>query len=114
MALLGRWVWRLLEGGNDLWARVICSKYCDFWDNVETKKNGGKALGHWSSWWRDLVSVVGMSDWFAKKCRKVIGNGGKPRFWEDRWGGFESKLKDLFPRLYRLETKKDCLVKERM
>lgn len=90
------------------------SKYGNFWDSVETKKIGNKSMGHWSSWWRDLVSEVGSKDWFATKCKKLIGNGGHTRFWEDAWGNFDGKLKDLYQRLYRLEPKKDCLVKERM
>ncbi|GJY15468.1 hypothetical protein Tco_0385890 [Tanacetum coccineum] len=45
--------------------------------------------------------------------KKKVGNGFNTRFWEDLWKG-EVVLKDLFPRLYALETMKNISVANKM
>lgn len=42
LALLGKWVLRILIEGKELWIRIIESKYGNFWENVETFLNGNK------------------------------------------------------------------------
>ncbi|GJZ50986.1 RNA-directed DNA polymerase, eukaryota, reverse transcriptase zinc-binding domain protein [Tanacetum coccineum] len=44
--------------------------------------------------------------------RKVV-DGGSTLFWKDPWSGVGSCLMDIFPRLYALDSCKDCLVKDR-
>lgn len=57
---------------------------------------------------------MGCNEWFFNNCKKEIGDGGTTSFWEEKWGGLEKCLKESYPRLYRLETKKDCVLKERV
>lgn len=33
---------------------------------------------------------------------------------EEKWGNFDRSLKELYPRLYRLESCKECKVKDRV
>ncbi|KAI3778675.1 hypothetical protein L2E82_08058 [Cichorium intybus] len=44
---------------------------------------------------------------------KVLGQGDKTFFWKDRWL-CDSALKDMFPRLYSMESSKKCLVLDRV
>lgn len=60
------------------------------------------------------MNVVGSSPWFVENCKKVIGDGGSTKFWEEAWGTLEKSLRELYPRLYRLESHKDCLIKDRI
>ncbi|XP_071718031.1 uncharacterized protein [Rutidosis leptorrhynchoides] len=46
---------------------------------------------------------------FKESFIKSIGDGSSTLFWDETWVGGE-KLKLLFPRLYRLEAKKDVLL----
>ncbi|XP_071695658.1 uncharacterized protein [Rutidosis leptorrhynchoides] len=50
---------------------------------------------------------------FRDSFRRKIGDGSKTRFWEDVWIGGH-RLKDSFPRLYRLETEKDVHIADRV
>lgn len=68
----------------------------------------------WSSWFRDLVKLVGCRDCFWSGLRKVVGDGKTTAFWEDRWFGGSLRLRDIFPRLYSLETDKQCLIENRV
>lgn len=114
IALLGKWVWRFLVGVESLWLRVLVSKYGDFVEAVENCRLGKTWDKSWSSWWRDLVKLVGCRDWFWLGLRRVVGDGKSTVFWEDRWIGGELRLRDIFPRLYSLETDKRCLVENRV
>lgn len=111
-ALLGKWAWRLLEGKDALWARVLSSKYGDFMENV-VECRGGKVRDRlWSSWWRDLVRLVGCRGWFGDGLSRVVGNGLSTKFWTVGWLGGLS-LSELFPRLFSLEVDKNVVISDR-
>nr|GEV54749.1 hypothetical protein [Tanacetum cinerariifolium] len=46
-------------------------------------------------------------------CTRTIGNGLSTRFWEDTWCGIQP-LKLQFPRIYMLETIKNCFIASRV
>lgn len=114
LSLIGNWAWRLLGGNNALWGKVVRSKYGEF-SKVVRGCRVGKPWGvGWSSWWRDVVKWVGCKNGFWEEIRRVVGDGGSTLFWEDYWAVDGMSLKELFPTLYSLEVKKDCLVAERL
>ncbi|XP_071718479.1 uncharacterized protein [Rutidosis leptorrhynchoides] len=50
---------------------------------------------------------------FKSSFIRNIGNGRSTLFWEERWcGGI--KLRELFPRLYRLEINKEAVIADRV
>ena len=51
-ALLGKWGWELANNHNQLWARVLLSKYGG-WNTLCS----GRDSAHFSQWWKDLRSV---------------------------------------------------------
>lgn len=110
LALVGKWAWRILMGGNALWSQVLYSKYGDFSRVVEETRRGKEWGKGWSSWWMDLVKIVSCKGWFWKNMRKKLGDGSTTRFWEDGWGGNGVCLRVVYPRLFSLDMSKWCCV----
>jgi hypothetical protein len=112
ISLLSKWKWRLLSEGQSIWKNVLQDRY-----------GGGERGVGWmsrllppniaSSWWNDLVSVgvVAGSDRLRDIFFRKLGNGGDTIFWHDTWVGVQP-LKEVFPRLFLVSTKKECSVSE--
>lgn len=86
---------------------MICSRYSGFremWipELVEDDKV--------SKVWKDIVSLalsnIGMVEFFLQNFKIIIWNGERIQFWTDRWFNNIS-LKNEFPRLFSLSTKKE-------
>ena len=102
-ALLGKWLWRFpLERGS-FWRKVIVGKF-------------GEKEGGWTT--REVRESYGIGLWkgirkgweeFSLRTRIHIGNGRSTRFWWDIWVG-DSKLKDMFPQLFRMATNNSTVV----
>lgn len=62
-------------------------------------------------WWGEVIRAVGGSEggWLMEGVERVIGNGVDTYFWEEKWAG-GARLRDLFPRLYRLSLDKEARV----
>ncbi|XP_028089315.1 uncharacterized protein LOC114289749 [Camellia sinensis] len=105
--LLLKWWWRYGVEDESLWKRVIVSKY---------GADGGRWLpiqngeGKESVVWSDILSVAALNpelfQFFASKLQIVVGNGSRILFWHDRWC-MNLKLKEEFPRLFRLSMEKE-------
>ncbi|GJU31029.1 RNA-directed DNA polymerase, eukaryota, partial [Tanacetum coccineum] len=64
-----------------------------------------------SLWFRVISCIHGVD--LLSHCRIRVGNGYRTRFWKDKWIG-DNHLCHLFPRVYALETTKDCSVAEKL
>ncbi|XP_071708570.1 uncharacterized protein [Rutidosis leptorrhynchoides] len=114
LALLAKWWWRFKIETNSLWVKVIQSIY---------GSNGGlgsggdlcyhPTLGTWSNIIDAGNSIADMEIKFKKSFIKQIGNGMETSFWNELWIG-NNKLKDAFPRFFRLEAQKDATVSMRI
>ncbi|GJV65517.1 RNA-directed DNA polymerase, eukaryota, reverse transcriptase zinc-binding domain protein [Tanacetum coccineum] len=87
MRLLGKWKWRFLNDRNSLWRKVIKQIY-----GPEGDQNG--------------IPLTNLIE------RKVYSSK-QTEFWNDGWIKDRGPLKNVFPRLYALETQKGCFVSER-
>nr|GEX40303.1 hypothetical protein [Tanacetum cinerariifolium] len=110
-SMLIKWRWRFYKEDNALWGKFIHSIH---------GYNGG--LGDLSSikyksgpWYRivklndDLLPIrIDLKNIFKRK----VGNGESTRFWLDNWVG-GGPLNVSYPRLFRLEVNKNCLVRDR-
>nr|GEZ54607.1 RNA-directed DNA polymerase, eukaryota, reverse transcriptase zinc-binding domain protein [Tanacetum cinerariifolium] len=101
IALMFKWVWRLVTQRNSLWTRVIKAIHGD---DGKIRKS---SKGAFSSIWLDIVHEIEI---FKKQgidgCSfipKNLGNGKDTTFWEEVWREDEA-FKYKFPRLYALET----------
>ena len=96
-ALLGKWWWNLFHHTDELWAKVLKSKY-GAWRNLdETRRNHKESI-----WWRDLSFMCSSEEeggWLNEGVKWKIGCGSKVKFWKDRWREEGLSLKK-YPRLY--------------
>ncbi|RVW24957.1 Transposon TX1 uncharacterized 149 kDa protein [Vitis vinifera] len=102
-ALLGKWLWRFSLERESLWRKVIVGKFGEGeggWTTREVRESYGMSL------WKDIRK--GWEEFFLRTSIG-IGNGRCTRFWWDYWAG-ESKLKDLFPLLFRIASHNSALV----
>ncbi|GKE01280.1 RNA-directed DNA polymerase, eukaryota, reverse transcriptase zinc-binding domain protein [Tanacetum coccineum] len=106
-SLMYKWVWRFYTQFTSLWARVIKAIHGD------DMKVGTYAKAGIQSRWMNIVHEINS----LKKqginlldCIHVkLGNGEKIAFWEDIWVE-DNALKNLYPRMYALETCKSVTV----
>ncbi|WKA03180.1 hypothetical protein VitviT2T_021306 [Vitis vinifera] len=102
-ALLGKWLWRFPIERESFWRRVIVGKFGEVqggWTTREVRESYGMGL------WKDIRK--GWEEFFLR-TRIHIGNGRRTKFWWDMWVG-DSKLKDLFPLLFRIATNNSAIV----
>ena len=102
-ALLGKWLWRFPLERRSFWRKVIVGKFGEKeggWTTREVRESYGMGL------WKDIRK--GWEE-FSLRTRIHIGNGRSTRFWWDIWVG-DSKLKDMFPQLFRMATNNSAVV----
>lgn len=114
IALLSKWRWKCLVGGDSLWHQVLLSKY----GNLSRWRDG--RISHYSMrnasiWWRD-ISVLGNEfsgdeNWFKRVTHLRVGRGDKVLFWKDSWCG-TSPFCQLFPDLYDACLNKNDVVQK--
>ncbi|KAJ9701144.1 hypothetical protein PVL29_006475 [Vitis rotundifolia] len=93
-ALLGKWLWRFSLERESFWRKVNVGKFGEDeggWTTREVRESYGLGL------WKDIRK--GWEEFFLRTSIR-IGNGRRTRFWWDIWVG-DSKLKDLYPLLFR-------------
>ncbi|GKA32928.1 hypothetical protein Tco_0719295 [Tanacetum coccineum] len=99
--LMFKWVWRFFTQNTSLWLRVIKAIH------GEDGKVDKQVNSAYPSYWMDIVheiNVLKKQGINLLNCMQMkLGNGDKPAFWEDKWIG-NIVLKDLYPRIYALET----------
>ncbi|XP_071741061.1 uncharacterized protein [Rutidosis leptorrhynchoides] len=114
LALLGKWWWRFKIETNCLWTKIIRSIY-----GIDGGLRSGVGLAHLSAsgiWYNIILVGNNIEDCqvaFKTSFKKSIGDGRNTLFWNDNWCGSES-FKNMFPRLYMLESNKDALVSDRI
>jgi hypothetical protein len=110
LSLLAKWRWKLREGGDELWKKVVMAKYGR---NVVGNINleGVEPRVSASVWWSDICRLDRGVGWFDIATSKVVGNGGKTKLWKDVWVEGQS-LDRRFPRLFGISVQKDHLISE--
>ncbi|KAH1119081.1 hypothetical protein GYH30_047754 [Glycine max] len=103
-ALLGKWGWELANNQNQLWARVLLSKYGG-WNALCS----GRDSAHFSHWWKDLRSVFHQhhSNNIINNLRWKVGDGLRIKFWKDKWREGDLSLQDKYPSLYQVSTQQN-------
>nr|GEW33255.1 RNA-directed DNA polymerase, eukaryota, reverse transcriptase zinc-binding domain protein [Tanacetum cinerariifolium] len=107
-ALLFKWVWRFISQDNYLWFRVI---FCIHSAQLSNVSSFHSSL--WKNIIREVQSLKSQGVDLLSHCRIRVGNGFLSRFWKDKWIG-DNHLCHIFPRVYALETNKDCSVAEKL
>ncbi|GJU31065.1 RNA-directed DNA polymerase, eukaryota [Tanacetum coccineum] len=99
--LMFKWVWRFFTQNTSLWSRVIKAIH------GEDGKVEKQVKSAFPSYWMDIVHAINVlknQGINLLNCMQIkLGNEDKTAFWEDIWIG-HIVLKDLYPRIYALET----------
>ena len=107
-ALLFRWVWRFISCDNSLWCRFIKSMHDSSLSNVSPFR-----LSTWNSVIREVHSLKDRGVDLISHCHIRVGNGLRTQFWNEVWIG-DTPLCVRFPRIFALESSRDCTVADRL
>ncbi|XP_071706111.1 uncharacterized mitochondrial protein AtMg00310-like [Rutidosis leptorrhynchoides] len=114
LALLGKWWWRFKTETESFWVKVISSIYGSC-GGLLAESDLGHSMP--STLWRNIIlagtSIEELQVGFKHSFLKTIGDGGTTLFWDEHWIG-RDKLRNLYPRLFRLEHDKKCSIKDRL
>ncbi|GKU93253.1 hypothetical protein SLEP1_g6860 [Rubroshorea leprosula] len=111
-SLLGKWWYRLGDGVDGLWKRVLWEKYYG-----GRKEADVTSVVTWnmSSVWKDIMGLGRGSErldaMLGKGFKWKVGNGSCVDFWHDKWVG-DNPLRNLFPRLYALANSREGQLKD--
>jgi hypothetical protein len=100
LALLLKWIWRLYNEEDTIWARIIRAKYGDASDLFSGSGQGG------SPFWRSLHKIKHL---FKVGAKHVVRNGVRTNFWKDWWLG-RGPIMDSFPSLFAICDNPDISV----
>jgi hypothetical protein len=100
--LLVKWIWKITQGSDDIWFKLIKAKYMPE-GNFFISKNRGA-----SQFWQGLHKVKHLFKWGAVN---TVNNGEGTFFWKDTWLG-EVPLEIKYPRFFDICKDKDVLVNE--
>ncbi|GKV01549.1 hypothetical protein SLEP1_g14096 [Rubroshorea leprosula] len=111
-SLLGKWWYRLGDGVDGLWKRVLWEKYYGGRKEVDVT-----SVVNWnmSGVWKDIMGLGSGSErlvaMLGEGFKWKVGNGSCVHFWHDKWVG-DKPLRNLFPRLYALAIRRDGQLKD--
>ncbi|GJV10925.1 RNA-directed DNA polymerase, eukaryota, reverse transcriptase zinc-binding domain protein [Tanacetum coccineum] len=112
LGLLGKWKWRFLNENKALWRVVISEFYGP--DGGFGDAPGSYAIGGaWVDILKTMKHIEDINISFKDSFTLKIYNGSSTSFWKGHWCGDGSRLMDLFPRLFALESFKDCKISDR-
>ncbi|GJS80706.1 RNA-directed DNA polymerase, eukaryota, reverse transcriptase zinc-binding domain protein [Tanacetum coccineum] len=109
-ALIQKWRWRFLNNPKALWSRLIVAIHgpnedsSTFFSHIKNK----------GVWFRIVGSINSMHEKNfipLSFIQRRVNNGASTKFWHDTWIG-TSPLRFQFPRLFRLSTRRDCLIRD--
>jgi hypothetical protein len=93
IALMLKWVWKLYQGDDTIWARLIRAKYTDTADIFACTGQGGSAF------WKSLHQI---KDLFKIGAKHEVLNGRRTQFWFDRWAEGGGVLRECFPLIFSI------------
>jgi hypothetical protein len=94
IALMLKWVWKLYQPENPIWAQIIRAKY-DSANNIFAGSGQGG-----SQFWRSLHKIKHL---FKLGAKHSVCDGNRTQFWMDIWT-CEVALRDRFPELFNISN----------
>ncbi|KAL5154172.1 putative ribonuclease H protein [Glycine soja] len=108
-ALMGRWLWAFASDQQQLWARVITSKYGGWSDLQNARDKRG-----YSHWWRDIRNLYHQLDCsiFKDDLSWKVGCGENIKFWTDNWLGEQYSLQQKYYQLFLISRQQRDLISQ--
>ncbi|KAL5179850.1 putative ribonuclease H protein [Glycine soja] len=108
-ALMGRWLWAFASDQQQLWARVITSKYGGWSDLQNARDKRG-----YSHWWRDIRNLYHQLDCsiFKDNLSWKVGCGENIKFWTDNWLGEQYSLQQKYYQLFLISRQQRDLISQ--
>ena len=108
-ALLGKWIWDLASDQQQLWARIIKSKYGG-WEELQSSRDR-RGCSHW---WRDLRKIYHNSgqSLFQQNLVWKPDGGDRIHFWTDRWLGEDCTLKQKYNSLFLISRQQHSIISQ--
>ncbi|KAD3068242.1 hypothetical protein E3N88_36122 [Mikania micrantha] len=112
LSLLLKWLWRLKDNKNALWATVIKAIHYNprSWETFPCKKT---IMGPWKNIIKTVEDLKHLDINVMEMLSCKVGDGSDALFWLDNWLG-RGRLKDLYLALFYNEKNKWCVVKDRV
>lgn len=111
LGLLMKWRFRYSNGDSELWKKV-CSSVHDIPEKVLSLSDLSK-FSHGPL--KEIYTASQSCPWFANMIENAVhlrlGSGTKIKFWHDPWIP-PTPLKDLYPRLYTINTQKHFTISD--
>lgn len=112
IALLSKWRWKCLEGGDSLWLKMLRFRYGDISSWCDSPPSS-HTICRTSIWWRDITALgnnfINDPTWFKQVTSLILGKGDKARFWKDSWCS-TTAFSSLFPNLFAAGRNKNATV----
>ncbi|GJT38799.1 zinc finger, CCHC-type containing protein [Tanacetum coccineum] len=112
IGLLGKWKWRFLTEKDALWRTAIKEFYGDCGGFGSLSGSRGPN-GIWCDIIKAVEDIEKIDPSFKRSFHIKVLNGANVSFWKDPWCENGSRLMDLFPRLYALDSFQDCKIVDR-
>ncbi|GKD26730.1 RNA-directed DNA polymerase, eukaryota, reverse transcriptase zinc-binding domain protein [Tanacetum coccineum] len=78
-----------------------------------SSSNRSTSGGVWVGILKTVKHIKSIDCTLKNSFKLKVSNGSNTLFWKDPWCGVGSPLKTIFPRLYALESNKDCTISDR-
>ena len=104
-ALLGKWGCDLANNQDQLWARILMSKYGG-WNTLCCGRN----KADYSPWWKDLKNVFQPHhrNCISNNLKWKLGDGNTIKFWKDKWREEDDlSLQEKYPTLFQVSTQQN-------
>ncbi|GJS77191.1 hypothetical protein Tco_0727072 [Tanacetum coccineum] len=109
IGLLGKWKWRFLTENDALWRPVIKEFYGECGGFGSLARSRGPN-GIWCDIIKAVEDIERIDPSFKRSFHIKVSNGANVSFWKDPWCENGTRLMDLFPRLYALDSFQDCKI----
>ncbi|GKB00088.1 putative RNA-directed DNA polymerase, eukaryota, reverse transcriptase zinc-binding domain protein [Tanacetum coccineum] len=109
IGFLGKWKWRFLTEKDALWQTIIKEFYgeCGGFGSLAGSRGPN---GIWCDTIKAVEDIERIDPSFKRTFHIKVSNGANVSFWKDPWCENGTRLMDLFPRLYALDSFQDCKI----
>ncbi|GJS76754.1 hypothetical protein Tco_0726635 [Tanacetum coccineum] len=103
----------VLNEENALW-RLVIKEFYRVDGGFNSPANTHGVGGVWCDILKAVKRIKSIDVSFNRSFTRSLSYGSNTLFWKDVWGENGERLMDKFPKLFALETDKDCRVSDRL